>query len=64
MNSRRLIASPEAQDKALYRSKLAHWKGPSAALVRSLRESQCPRWVNLAIFAMSAARPLILQDSP
>ena len=28
MNSRRLIASPEAQDKASYRLKLAHRKGP------------------------------------
>ena len=27
MNSRRLIASPEAQDKASYRLRLAHWKG-------------------------------------
>jgi hypothetical protein len=28
MNSRRLIASPEVQDKASYRLKLALWKGP------------------------------------
>jgi len=28
MNSRRLIASPEAQDKAWYRIKLAHFKEP------------------------------------
>jgi hypothetical protein len=28
MNSRRLIASPEAQDKASSRLKLAHFKGP------------------------------------
>ncbi|MGA7083333.1 MAG: hypothetical protein WB005_09180, partial [Pseudolabrys sp.] len=29
MNSRRLIASPEAQDKASYRLNLARWKGAS-----------------------------------
>ena len=28
MNSRRLIASPEAKDRASYRQKLVHWKGP------------------------------------
>jgi len=39
MNSRRLIASPEAQDKASHRTKLAYWKG----LVE--RPGKCPLWV-------------------
>jgi hypothetical protein len=29
INSRRLIAVPEAQDWALYRVNLAHWTGPA-----------------------------------
>jgi len=32
MNSRRLIASPKAQDKASCQLKIAHWKRSGAAL--------------------------------
>src|SRR5262245_15995028 len=38
-NSRRLIASPEAQDMTSHRTKLAYWKG----LVE--RPGKCPLWV-------------------
>src|SRR5262249_61068130 len=51
MNSRRLIASPEAQDKASNRLRLAHRKEP--ADVRFTPESghvrynlRCPLWAN------------------
>src|SRR5262245_64993811 len=39
MKSRRLIASPEAQDKASCGIKVAHWK------VSDVEVSQCPLWV-------------------
>ena len=43
---RRLIASPEAQDKASCRFKLAHWKRPGAVLcVTANFDRECPLWV-------------------
>ena len=42
MKSRRLIASPEAQDRASYRPNPAHRKGGRYALDPATR---CPLWV-------------------
>ena len=38
MNSRRLIAAPEAQDEASYRLRLAHWKGAADVRFGSLAD--------------------------
>src|SRR6516162_6735510 len=59
---RRFIASPEAQDKASCRFKLAHWERPGAVLcVTANFDRECPLWVKsghcIAVFRRRNLRP-------
>ena len=62
MRSRRLIASPKAQDKASCRLKIAHWKRPGAVLcVTANFDRECPLWVKSGHSSASALCPLYPQ---